>query len=660
MSQAPIPFHQPAPPELAQLLLDSLPAAVAIFQLEDPNDPLSLRYIYANETTQVVTGTHPATVIGKLLGELPVPPAALARFRRYAEVATTGIAQDMGEVYRDPDALSQGGWFAIRAIPLPGNCVGLLALTITQRRLAEDKIKQQEQFLEAILENLPNMVFVKDAQELRFVRFNRAGEVLLGHSRELLIGKNDYDFFPADQADAFTAKDREVLHSGKLADVAEEPLQTVLGERWLHTKKAPVLDSAGNPMYLLGISEDITDRRAHEAELRALQRVAEEASRAKSSFMARISHEIRTPMNAVLGLTELVLETGLTAEQREQLEGVHSASLALRSLLNDILDFERTLAGHTEVRPTTVNMRNHLHECLQTFAGLAEAKGLRFVGNVADNVPGVVVLDPLRVRQILANLIGNAIKFTDRGEVVVQVEVKTDDHGATYLHYSVRDTGIGIAAANVQVVFEMFRQVDESTTRAYAGTGLGLSIAKQLVELMDGSIGMASVLGQGSTFWFEIPCMVAVRAESEPHSLDQAVAQVPPGLHVLVVEDNVVNEKLLTQLLNRTGHVVTVARNGRQALCLALDHRFDVVLMDMQMPDVDGYHAIAGVRAEEVVRGGRLPIVALTAHAMGGDRERCLASGADDYVAKPADRKTLFAAIAHALTTGVPVVVGTK
>lgn len=640
--------------ELANELLDRIPAAIALFRLEDPDDPLSLRYLYANRAAGEVTGTDPQKVVGLRFADMDLSDEVRARARLYAQVALTGQLVALPEFHRQGDVLSQAGWYSVRLIPLPDRCVAFLALNITERKAAERTVGEQERFLDAILENLPNMVFVKDAKELRFVRFNRAGELLLGYPREALIGKNDFDLFPKVQAEFFSANDRDVLASGVLRDIAEEPIDTAAGRRWLHTKKVPVLDDRGVPQYLLGISEDITATRAQQAEVFRLKQVAEEVSAAKSHFMARVSHEIRTPLNAILGLTDLLLESNLNPEQREHLLAAHSAAGALRGLLNDILDYEKGAAGRMELRPESIGPREHLDDVLRAFRATAGAKGVQLLALVNDDVPQRLNADPLRLRQVLVNLVGNAVKFTQRGQVLVKLSVQAPASGSTqFLRYDVADTGPGIRPDRHADVFDAFLQVGDAG-HAAGGSGLGLAIARQLVELMGGRIGLDSDEGKGATFWFTVACDTP-GGDGPSSPAQEASLTLPAGMRVLVVEDNAVNVLLMTRTLERSGCQVTVAHNGIEALRVIEAGRFDVVFMDVQMPELDGLEATRRLRQRERDRGiPHLPVIALTAHNMPGDRERCLAAGADGYLSKPIDRRTVVRAIIDAIHARSP------
>jgi signal transduction histidine kinase/DNA-binding response OmpR family regulator len=549
---------------------------------------------------------------------------------------------------------------------------------------------------------------------------------------------------------------------------------------------------------LRALTEDL-DRKVRErtAELATATRVAEEANAAKSEFLANMSHEIRTPLNGIIGMTELALDTPLSAEQREYLAMVKASADALLSILNDILDFSKIEMRKLELEAIPFSIRDHLADLLKPLAMRAEQKDLEVVCHVLPDVPNAAVGDPGRLRQVLVNLVGNAIKFTERGQILVQVEVAAKRAQEIELHYFVSDSGIGIAAEKQRAIFEPFKQADGSTTRRFGGTGLGLTISSTLVDLMGGRIWLESAPHEGSTFHFtvslgvsdarpeppavtltDLPVLVvddnavnrrvlhdlllrwkmrptvaasgaaALRAldeasaKGQPFPLVLLDANMPemdgfevarrirdeprlggatimmlsssgqydesnkarqvgiathltkpvdqrellaaigrvlardPGqraalpssmlpaelperrLHVLLAEDNTVNQRLAASLLERRGHKVTIAGNGREAVDAVQRRAFDVVLMDVQMPEMGGFEATAAIRAAEHERGTRLPIIAMTAHAMKGDRERCLAAGMDEYITKPLDPRQLCAVVER-MAEGHPSAIAT-
>jgi two-component system, sensor histidine kinase and response regulator len=538
---------------------------------------------------------------------------------------------------------------------------------VTARKAAEEARRESETRYRMLLDTAHEGVWTIDA-EGRTDYVNRRMADLLGYEPEEMAGRPLSDFM-----DAAAQRDAELYQTRRrsgLREVHEFRFRRRDGEDlWALLATTPIPAADGGYGGALAMVTDITDRKRAEAALFGAKVIAEQATRAKSEFLANMSHEIRTPMNGIIGMTELLLDTGLTQEQREYLDMVLSSAESLLHIVDDILDFSRVEAGKLELDSQPFRIEESLSQPLKILAVRARQKGLGYTFRVLPDVPAEAIGDVGRIQQVLVNLVGNAIKFTDAGDVAVEVARAGATGEEVELHCSVRDTGIGFAVERQSAIFEPFAQGDASTTRRFGGTGLGLAISARLVELMGGRIWIDSESGQGATVHFTArlgavtdapqPAPKATAGQREPTSGAAREAESPRpspalasrALKILLAEDNPVNERLAVALLGRRGHEVTVAENGREALEALERESFDLVLMDLQMPEMGGLEAVARIRTGEAGTETHLPVIALTARAMPGDRERCLAAGMDGYLAKPIRAAELHAAIEEVLAS---------
>ena len=517
---------------------------------------------------------------------------------------------------------------------------------VSERKRNEKELEETLSLLAATLDATADGVLVVDpggritSYNRRFIEMWRLPEAVLEAGDAAALG------FVLDQLadqEAFLAKVKDLYGHPEAESL--DVLHFVDGRVFERTSKPQRV--GGEIVGRVWSFKDDTERHRLEADVAIALTQAQEASRLKSAFVATVSHEIRTPMNGVLGLTEMLLDSELNATQRVQLQALRESGQSLLSLINDILDFSKIEAGKLDLEQADFDLGSVVRSVTGTIAAQAEAKELDLYVDIDDDVPGWVRGDSLRLRQVLLNLAGNAVKFTDHGSVAIGVSAQ----GGHRVRFRVADTGIGIAPAARATLLDPFSQADSSTTRRFGGTGLGLAICAQLVDLMHGALDFESTVGQGSTFWFDLPLAAAARpAVVTPAATAPAEAGPPaPAARVLLADDARINQLVGVAMLERLGCTVDVVTNGAEAVKAVLQKDYDVVLMDCLMPVMDGYEATAQIRSLE---GGsrRTPIIALTASAMVGDRERCLAAGMDDYLAKPLDRSALADVVARCRT----------
>ncbi len=470
-----------------------------------------------------------------------------------------------------------------------------------------------------------------------FLEVNDAWVQKLGYSREELTSRRFVDFVHPDDVSS-TLEMAGALVDGASTVEFTNRYRTSDG-RYLWLLWHSVFDPSSQR--ILAVATDVTQLKAQKEALGVLAKKAEEASQAKSTFLATMSHEIRTPLNGVLGMTQLLLSTQLNDTQRDYARHVLTTGKTLLTILNDILDFSKIEAGQMELENTTFNLATLIREVVQLELPRALDKGVVLQLDVEGNLPDHMAGDPGRVRQVLLNLVNNAVKFTDHG--FVRIEARLDD---SHITIAVVDSGCGVPTAQQPMLFAPFTQADSSTQRRFGGTGLGLAICHELVTLMDGELGMESTLGEGSRFWLRLPILPAgppPLAAPTPYDIPSIRPSQPIDCQALIVEDNQVNQMVIQGMLETLGCTVTVAANGQEALDLLDRFTYDVVFMDCQMPVLDGYEATRRLRLRD--DGENVPVIALTANALLDDRQRCLNAGMDDYIPKPVELPTLEATL---------------
>lgn len=504
---------------------------------------------------------------------------------------------------------------------------------LAELKRAQDELQKSQNLLSSIIENMPAMLFLKRASDLRFEMLNRTGEEILGISRAQFIGKNDYDFFPKEQADHFTSFDRKVLNERKVTDIPEEPVMTRSGDiRYFYTRKIGLADEAGNPTHLLGMSVDITERKQVAEELIKAKEAAESASRAKSDFLSHMSHELRTPLTAILGYTQLLeLDESLTANQRKCATEIASSGRHLLALVDDLLDLSKIEYGSVRINMGPVPLNELVAECIATTSQIASAAKVSI--RLEENSSAVAFADRIRLKQILLNLLTNAIKYNHAGGKVT-IGAKATGNGKVRI--TVSDTGKGISTEMLPKLFLPFDRLGAEGS-GIDGMGIGLALSKRLVDLMGGSITAENIPGGGARF--SVDLLSGVPGDELSASRPQPTGSRLMGIgekKLLYVEDNPANQQLMKNIMERRKDIsMTLATNAEQGLHLAETGQPDLIIMDVNLPGMTGVQAVRLLRNNPATRG--IPVIALSGNAMGHDISAGLSAGFNEYLIKPFD-----------------------
>jgi len=650
-SQDQIPAELARERDFISAVLHACDALVVVFDTEG-------RIVHCNRACEQVTGYSCDEIKGQLYWNAFVSPERREQSRNHFHRL---VAARITSAFNREWIAKSGERRRISFSNLPllndkGELEYFIAtgIDITARHQAEQELVKSETQFRSIWEASREAMCLTGKCGT-ILKANPAFATMAGRPANSLEGTNIAELYRAQDQDEMRRCYTGHFDSSEAQPCVERELHFLDGRCGAFEISMTLVQIPGRPLQLLSIFRDVTERKRSAAEIHIAKEAAEAANRdlisanryleetgrlaremaeraealsaAKSEFLANMSHEVRTPLNGILGMTDLALQTELASDQREYLELVKSSAHALMTLVNDILDFSKYEAGKLPLESVEFSLRSVLQDLLRPLALRASRGGLTFEWHVGEDVPDLLVGDPLRLGQIVQNLVGNAIKFTEAGKIEVRTRTEFIEGSKIAVRFAVADTGVGIAPEKHATIFEPFTQADGSTTRKYGGTGLGLSIASGLVELMDGRIWLESKPGEGSTFYFTVAFELPAPAPPRQNHKRK--------MRILVAEDNSVNQRLATRLLEREGHNVEVAGSGKEALDLLGTKEFDLVLMDVQMPDLDGVQATARIREAERGSGRRVPIVAMTAQTTEADRERCLQAGMDAYVTKP-------------------------
>lgn len=506
---------------------------------------------------------------------------------------------------------------------------------------AEEKRRHQQQLLQAVIDNNPNIIYVKDL-EGKYLLMNRKLKEMVDISPDMdvnTISEEDVFKYSRNSLENYRRLHRQVIES-KQTMAFEETFAYKDTEKHFYIMKFPVLDENSNTIYVCGVSVDITELKKAQLEMIDAREEALQAKEAQENFLANMSHEIRTPMNGVMGMGNLLLDTSLNDVQKEYVQSIKESAENLLNIINDLLDFSKIKSGKFHIDVNDFNIADTVRKAIYPLQVKAQEKNLALNCLIDTGVPEVVTGDALRLQQMIINLTANAVKFTSEGAITVKLYPIEQNDNDMLLGIDVADTGIGLPADKLDKVFELYTQVDKNTSRVYGGTGLGLAIVKQLAELQNGTVSVKSEYGKGSVFTLQIPYKIKQQAvkKVEISSTAQQTGLLQ-GVKVLVAEDNLINQKVVLYTLKNQGADVIMTSNGKEAIdTLAVD-KCDIVLMDLQMPEMDGYHATAYIRNQLKLD---IPIIAMTADAMKGESDKCIDAGMQDYISKPFEPKDLF------------------
>lgn len=515
--------------------------------------------------------------------------------------------------------------------------INALARDITELKIAKDDLERNESKYRNILENLKLGILEVDLDGKITNAFPKFTE-LSGYSKDELIGKSPIDFLLPEEHRSTMARQNVKRARGEGSVYEVEILRKDGSRRWVIISGAPFYNSNGEMIGTVGIHLDISERKKIEKELRSAKDLAENSVRLKEIFMANMSHEIRTPMNAILGMTRLLDKTNLDSKQQEYVNALTYSADNLLLIINDILDFSKIDSGNLDIVPVPNNLRKLFDNMTQLMSPKAEERNNYLKVNLDSDIQEMYEFDGVRLNQVFLNLVGNSVKFTRDGEVEIHAKIIENKHYTDVIRFAVKDSGIGISQENLEKIFESFIQADNTTEKEFGGTGLGLAISKKIVKMMGGELMVESEIGVGSEFYFELELKRSENVASMPDVIPDSINF--RGLRVLLVEDNEINVFMAKTILEDLQCVVTIAKNGKDALESVQESNFDVVLMDMRMPVMDGITATREIRMKTSKE--ELPIIALTANALNEDKERCLAAGMNKFLSKPFEKRDLI------------------